>query len=258
MNNIKVAAVIPARMGSSRYPGKPLLEIEGLPMVEHVRRRALMCGKFSNVVVTTCDNEIKDAIESYGGDVLMTKKTHIMASDRVAEAADKLECSHVVNVQGDEILVVPNDLKKMVDTIESNPNIEYLNATAPIENFSEMEDSAIVKCVLSITGQILYCSRDFTHLKLSSPFEPVRKILGILAYSKSSLLNFSNLKRTMIEMTQSIDQSRVIENDLNLLSVSFEKGYPGINDKREEAQVRKILKKDKEQMRILNEILNIF
>ena len=132
MKNIRVAAIIPARMNSSRYPGKPLVEIEGLPMIEHVRRRVLLCNKFSDVVVATCDNEIKDVVENFGGRVIMTKNTHIMASDRVAEAVIKLECSHVVNVQGDEILVLPDDLTKMIDAIKINPNIEYLNATAPI------------------------------------------------------------------------------------------------------------------------------
>jgi len=258
MKNIRVAAIIPARMNSSRYPGKPLIEIEGLPMIEHVRRRVLLCNKFSDVVVATCDNEIKDVVENFGGRVIMTKNTHIMASDRVAEAVIKLECSHVVNVQGDEILVLPDDLTKMIDAIKINPNIEYLNATAPIENISEMKNSAIVKCILSNSGRIIYCDRDFSHLNLSHPFSPVFKILGILGYSKKSVLNFSSLKRTDIEKTQSIDQSRVIENDLELFSVPFKNGYPGINDEREEKIVRKILQSDQEQSNILNKILTSF
>jgi len=258
MKNIRVAAIIPARMDSSRYPGKPLIEIEGLPMIEHVRRRALLCDKFSDVVIATCDNEIKDVVVKFGGRVIMTKDTHIMASDRVAEAVEKIECSHVVNVQGDEVLVLPDDLINMIDTIKMNPNVEYLNATAPIENIYEMKDSAIVKCIISNTGKVLYCSRDFSHLNLMPPFEPVKKILGILGYSKTSVLNFSNLKRTEIEMTQSIDQSRIIENDLKLMSVPFKKGYPGINDKREEKQVRQILDNDENQRNVLNKILTNF
>ena len=181
-----------------------------------------------------------------------------MASDRVAEAVEKLECTHVINVQGDEILVLPDDLSRMIDAFNQNPNVEYLNATAPIENIAEIEDTAIVKCVQSITGKILYCARDFSYLNLSPPFKPVHKILGVLGYSKESVLNFSNLKRTDIEKTQSIDQSRVIESDLKLLSVPFKRGYPGINDKREEKMVRKILQSDAEQSSVLNQILTSF
>ena len=103
MTDIKIAAVIPARMASIRFPGKPLIEIQGLPMIEHVRRRALLCGGFSEVLVATCDTEILEAVETFGGRVIMTSKEHIMASDRVAEAALNLDCTHVINVQGDEI-----------------------------------------------------------------------------------------------------------------------------------------------------------
>ena len=258
MSAIRVAAVIPARMGSSRYPGKPLLNIQGLPMIEHVRRRALLCGKFTDVVVATCDNEIKDAVQNYGGTVMMTSNNHIMASDRVAEAVEKLNCSHVINVQGDEILVLPSDLGRMIDAFKQDLKLEYLNATAPIENSFEMSDTSIVKCILSTSGRIIYCDRDFSHLNLSHPFKPVHKVLGILGYSKKSVLNFSSLNRTDIERTQSIDQSRVIENDLKLLSVPFKNGYPGINDKREEKQVRKILEVDENQRSILKKILTNF
>ena len=108
--HVRVAAIIPARMASSRLPGKPLLDIAGLPMIEHVRRRARRCRRFVEVVVATCDQEIAQAVKRYGGDVIMTSATHPAASDRVAEAMRHLDCTHVVNVQGDEILVLPEDL----------------------------------------------------------------------------------------------------------------------------------------------------
>jgi 3-deoxy-manno-octulosonate cytidylyltransferase (CMP-KDO synthetase) len=256
MNNLKIAAVIPARMASTRYPGKPLIEIEGLPMIEHVRRRVLLCEKFSDVVVATCDNEIRVAIEEYGGTVVMTSDQHIMASDRVAEAVEILDCSHVVNVQGDEILVMPDDLERMLIAINARPEIEYWNAIAPIEKHVELADTAIVKCVVSIAGKILYCARTFSHLNLEFPFEPIHKILGILGYSKKSVLSFSKLSRTSLETTQSIDQSRIIEHDISLMSIPFKIGYPGINDAREEKMVRDILKTDEEQSVILTKILS--
>ena len=255
MKAVKIVAVIPARMASTRHPGKPLIEIEGLPMVEHVRRRVLLCDGFSDVIVATCDIEIKEAVETYGGTVVMTAKTHVMASDRVAEAVEQTDCSHVINVQGDEILVMPDDLSCMIDAIHAKPVVQYWNATAPIENTEELADLAIVKCVISTEGRILYCARDFSQLNLNTTFEPVRKIIGILGYCRKSLLDFSLLSRTPLETTQSIDQSRIIEHEIPLQAVKFKKGYPGINDLREEKIVRKILKTDPGQRAILEKIL---
>ena len=180
-----------------------------------------------------------------------------MASDRVAEAALNLDCTHVINVQGDEILVMPDDLSNMVESIHANPNGQYWNAIARIEKPVELTDTAIVKCVISTTGKILYCARDFSHLNLNTTFEPVRKILGILGYTWESLLNFSKLSRTPLETTQSIDQSRIIEHEIPLLAVPFEKGYPGINDSREEQMVRKILQTDPMQRSILKGISSL-
>ena len=256
MTDIKIAAVIPARMASTRHPGKPLIDIQGLPMIEHVRRRVLLCEGFSDVIVATCDAEIQKVVETFGGKVVMTSNEHIMASDRVAEVANVLDCSHVINVQGDEILVVPDDLNNMLESIRAYPDAQYWNAIAPIKKSEELADRSIVKCVLSTTGKILYCARDFTHLNLCKEFEPVRKILGILGYCRESLLAFSHLSRTPLESSQSIDQSRIIEHGIPLSSVPFEKGYPGINDLREEQMVREILKTDREQMAILRKILS--
>lgn len=251
MNPIKIAAIIPARMASSRYPGKPLIEIEGLPMVEHVRRRALLCPEFTDVIVATCDREIRDAVEKFGGKVLMTSDKHVMASDRVAEAAESLDCSHIVNVQGDEILVIPDDLRKMAQALMKNPDTPYWNAVAPVENKDELTDTAVVKCVLSQSGRILYCARDFSHLHLKNEYEPIRKVLGILGYRRENLMAYRDLQRTPLEVSQSIDQSRIIEHDIALQSVPFRSGYPGINDHREEQFVRLILKTDPLQQAIL-------
>ena len=158
-------------------------------------------------------------------------------------------------MQGDEILVVPEDLNNMLESIRAHPDGQYWNAIAPIENSEELADRAIVKCVISTAGKILYCARDFTHLNLNNTFEPVRKILGILGYSIESLLAFSKLVRTHLETSQSIDQSRIIEHEIPLQAVAFEKGYPGINDLREEQMVREILKTDAKQKEVLRQSL---
>src|SRR5574341_1485452 len=104
MTGVRIAAIIPVRMGSVRLPGKPLLSLHNLPMVEHVRRRALLCPALQQVVVATCDQEIAKAVESYGGLVIMTSPLHRTGTDRAAEAASHLDSTHVLIVQGDEPL----------------------------------------------------------------------------------------------------------------------------------------------------------
>ena len=252
----RIAAIIPARMASSRFPGKPLLKISGLPMVEHVRRRALLCKAFSTVVVATCDREIASVVEGYGGKVVMTATAHQAASDRVAEAMRSLDCSHVINVQGDEILVLPSDLSRMVDAIQTEPMESAWNALARIDDPEELKDRAIVKCLVSCSGRVLVCGRDFSSLPLNETgFEPVRIILGILGYSRSFLGKFLGLERTPLEVAEAIDQSRVIEHDIVLRGVEFSKGYPGINEPREVPLVNKYLAEDPAQKGVLEQIL---
>ncbi|MFN0118595.1 MAG: cytidylyltransferase domain-containing protein [Elusimicrobiota bacterium] len=247
----KIAAIIPARMASTRFPGKPLLKFQGLPMVEHVRRRTILSGVFSDVVVATCDKEIQEEIESFGGKVIMTSIHHPGATDRVIEAMGHLDCSHIVNVQGDEILILPEDLVTMVNAIKKNPIGAAWNAIAPIMESKDLTDTSIVKCIVSNSNKVLFCSRQFPHLKP----ENVRIILGILGYEKKFLLNFGKLTRTPAESFESIDQNRIIEHDFLLQGIPFFKGYPGINEPREVSLVETYMKNDEKQKIILSSII---
>lgn len=253
---LRVAAVIPARMASSRLPGKPLLEILGLPMIEHVRRRALLCRHFSEVVVATCDQVIADVIAGYGGRVVLTAPNHPAATDRVAEAMQHLECTHIVNVQGDEILILPQDLEVFVQSIEARPDIPAWNALAPIEQVTELQDPAVVKCVISTSGRLLFCARDFS--TLPSPAvtagQVVRKVLGILGYRRDFLARYGSLARTPLERAAAIDQMRIIEHDVTLQGVALRHGYPGINELREVPVVKQYLTTDPMQQAVLEQI----
>jgi 3-deoxy-manno-octulosonate cytidylyltransferase (CMP-KDO synthetase) len=258
MSGCRIAAILPARMRSSRFPGKPLLDFHGLPMIEHVRRRVLMAGVFTDVVVATCDDVIADAVNKYGGDVIMTAVTHEAATDRVAEAMGQLDCTHVVNVQGDEVLILPDDLRNLSNAIVENPAIQAWNAIAPIESAEELKDLSIVKCVVSLSNRILFCARDFSRVApRNSGLEPVHRILGILAFSAEFLGRYPKLSRTPIETAESIDQSRIIEHDIDLRGVLFSRGYPGINEPREVALVEEFLRYDARQRKVMEEILTL-
>jgi 3-deoxy-manno-octulosonate cytidylyltransferase (CMP-KDO synthetase) len=223
-------------------------------MVEHVRRRVCLSKAFSDIAVATCDQEIADVVRSHGGHVIMTSE-HEAATDRVAEVMTQIDCTHVVNVQGDEILVLPEDLQTLVQAITDRPDVPAWNAVSRIENADELTDPSIVKCVVSKTNRVLFCSRNFAFLGFDEgPYEPVRKILGILAYSGPFLARYNQMGRTPLERLGSIDQSRVIENDVVLQTVEWPRGYPGINYPHEVAVVEKYLKEDERQRAILSRI----
>lgn len=255
---MRIVAIIPARMASTRFPGKPLKEIRGLPMVEHVRRRALLSGAFSEVWVATCDEEIARCVRGYGGKVRMTSARHPAATDRVREAARGLRCSHVVNVQGDEVLVLPRDLKRMVSAIHRRPKIPAWNAVARVAHAAVLRDRSVVKCMISTTGRILFCARDCSFLPGISHhrFGPVRALLGVLAYRLDTLERYGTWRRTPLEKAESIDQCRILEHDGWLQAIPFGWDYPGVNRPSELAAAKRILASDAMQRAVLERILS--
>lgn len=254
----KIVAIIPARLASTRFPNKPLLEIEGLPMIEHVRRRVLLCNGFSSVVVATCDGAIADAVRSFGGKVAMTSVKHEVATERIIEAMEWIDCTHIVNVQGDEVLVLPSDLDKIVNAIRENPEINVWNAVAKIEKREELEDASIVKCALSKSGRIFWFSRHcpgYTFPDNSKDLGQLYWVMGFLAYSRKILGHFKDFVRTRVEAMESIEQVRFLENDIPVYSALLEKAYPGINEPREVPLVKKYLAEDPKQREMLGMIL---
>ena len=256
----KIVAIIPARMASTRYPGKPLIEIEGLPMIEHIRRRTLMCKEFSDVLVATCDIEIKNLIESFGGRVVMTADTHEVATERIVEAVQNVDCTHVVNVQGDEILILPSDLKLMVNAIENDPDGDVWNAVGKVMSVDDLIDPSIVNSAVTKNGYIIFFSRNFSSFgsRYDGHSEPIRINLGVLGYSHSFLEKFPDMKMTPLEKMESVEQFRTLENNIPIRAVHFTCSYLGINEPKDVKKVKEILKTDDKQKRILRKILNSF
>ncbi|MDP2600358.1 MAG: 3-deoxy-manno-octulosonate cytidylyltransferase [Deltaproteobacteria bacterium] len=253
---VRIAAIIPARMASSRFPGKPMYNVAGLPMIEHVRRRALKCKAFSAVVVATCDVEIAQAVEKFGGRVIMTSPTHPGATDRLAEAMQHLDATHIVNVQGDEILIPPSDLDLMAEAVFKESSVPAWNAAAKIESVEELANPAIVKMVTSQSGRVIFCGRDLSKIAVKAPaFEPVCQSIGVMTYRREFLQSFLELKRTPLETAEGIDQMRIVERDQILRVVYFNKAYVSVNEPHEMKLVEKCLAEDSFQQSILKEIL---
>jgi len=254
---MKIVAIIPAHLASVRFPGKILFKFHGLPMIEHVRRRALLSEHIKDVYIATCDEQIKDEITSFGGKVIMTSNKHTNGTSRIAEAVKSIDCTHVILLQGDEPLLLPRHLDSLVGSICANPTGNAWNATAPIEIMEELDRHSFVKCVVNKQNNIMFC---FRRTPLYSNFEKqsliVRKILGLIAYEKNFLLQLTELEPTPIEIEESIEQMRIIENGYNVSSVAVSPSLPSVNEPSEADIVLSYISNNNEQQDILNKILH--
>jgi len=254
--DISIVAVIPAHLASVRFPRKILFEIHGLPMIEHVRRRALMSRSLERVIVATCDVEIASAIRSFGGDVVMTANTHRNGTTRVAEAVKQLNCTHVLLLQGDEPLLLPRHINTLVDAIRVNPHNMAWNATGLLESADELERHSFVKCAITPLGRIMYCFRRtpcFTSFDNQRGF--IRKILGVIAYRRDFLATITDTQPTPVEQYEFIEQMRIIENGYHLLSVSVHPSLPSVNEPHEIQAVLDYLEYQDEQKQLLASVL---
>jgi 3-deoxy-manno-octulosonate cytidylyltransferase (CMP-KDO synthetase) len=254
--DFSAVAVIPAHLASVRFPRKILFEFHGLPMIEHVRRRALMCPSVDRVIVATCDDEIASAIRGFGGEVIMTANTHRNGTTRVAEAVSQVGCSHVVLLQGDEPLLLPRHIESLVSAMRAEPDNVAWNATGPIENAEELDRHSFVKCAISPAGRVMYCFRRspcFTAYDNQRQF--IRKILGIIAYRKDFLTTITQAQPTPVEQFEFIEQMRIIENGFPLKSVPVAPSLPSVNEPHEAQIVLDYVRADEEQSGLLARVL---
>jgi len=253
---MKIVAVIPAHLASVRFPRKILFLFHGLPMIEHVRRRALLSNAVSEVYVATCDQEIADVVRGYGGNVIMTTNTHKNGTTRVAEAIKDIDCTHVMLLQGDEPLMLPRHLDAFAEAIVAEPNGDAWNATGPIEKAEELDRHSFVKCTIGRSEKILYC---FRRTPCYSEFEKqrefVRKILGIIAYRKDFLLSLTAMAESPIERYEFIEQMRIIENGFTIKSIAVEPSLPSVNEPGEVDVVLTYIQQNKEQANLLVQII---
>lgn len=254
---MQVVAIIPARLSSSRFPRKVMHEVSGLPMLEHVRRRALLCEGFKEVLIATCDDEIAEMVSNYGGNYVMTSKSHINGTSRVAEAIKKIDCTHVIILQGDEPLILPRHLDLLIENIKKEPDVDVWNLVANLDDESELDRHSFVKGAINHSGNIMFCFRKtpcFSEFNHQSKF--IKKLLGVIAFRKDFLLKLKDMEPTPIEMAESIEQMRVIENNISIKGVLVSPSLPSVNEPHELFEVINLLKVDVEQKKYLDLILN--
>jgi 3-deoxy-manno-octulosonate cytidylyltransferase (CMP-KDO synthetase) len=248
--------VIPARMGASRFPGKPLAKVLGLAMISHVEKRCRLYEGFQQVVVATCDEEIQATVQGSGGRAVMTSDKHERATDRVAEAVTKLGQTLdpddlVVMVQGDEIMVTPEMLADVVaDHMESGAVV--VNLVSRLYSTEDQNDPNTVKIVADPNGNALLFSRAPIPSRSRMPDTPVYQQTGIISFRREFLTKFSELPQTPLEIIESIDMLRVIENRLPLRVVWTETETIGVDTPDELRRAEQKLKNDPVTSRYTN------
>ena len=216
--SMKILGVVPARMGSSRFRGKPLFSIKGRPMLEHVYCRANMYPDWTELVVATCDDEIAQFCTQRDYPVLMTSDRHTRALDRVAEAAGK--CSTeltpddvVVCVQGDEPMMHPDMIDAAVQPLRDDPTADCTMLGMPIRDEEQYRDPNILKIVARLDGTVLYTSRSpIPHCKEFTTGLGAQRIYGIFAFRWHYLQTFTSLPESPLELAEACDSNRIMDN----------------------------------------------
>jgi 3-deoxy-manno-octulosonate cytidylyltransferase (CMP-KDO synthetase) len=234
----KVLAVIPARYGSTRFPGKPLALIKGIPMVLRVYRSARGLKGVDKVIVATDDERIKRVVEEGGGKAVMTSRAHKTGTSRVAEVASNSRHGIILNIQGDEPILPRAGIEKLIDIIRSDRKIHMGTLAVPSTDEKERKSGDVVKVVCDHEGNALYFSRSAIPIGSGRFLRHV----GVYAYRRSLLLRYGKLRRGELEKRESLEQLRALENSVPIRVVTCRTRGMGVDRPSDIKRVEKRLR----------------
>ena len=249
------AIVLPARYHSTRFPGKPLAVIAGKPLIEWVYRRAQQVPGASRIVVATDHERIASAVKNFGGEAVMTSSGFRTGTDRVAHVARTLGCDPIVNLQGDEPLFPPRLVADMVALVERSPGTDIVTACHPVFDNREMQNPNVVKVVSDGVGRALYFSRSAIPHRVGS--EALEKTpggsaggpkllgyrhVGIYVFRTASLLRFTELPSTPLEISEALEQLRALEHGMVIRMVETSQPTMGVDVPEDVKRVEKALR----------------
>ncbi len=210
---MKIIGVIPARYGSTRFPGKPLIIINGKPMIQHVWESSAKSKLINELYVATDDKRIFDAVNGFGGKAVMTSKKHKSGSDRIGEVIKNKKCDIVVNIQGDEPFINPGNIDKAIRPLLEDKNYHVSTLCILIKHKEEINNPNVVKAVTDKEGFALYFSRFAIPYNRDKTKNIVYyKHIGLYVYRKKYLLEFIKLKPSKLEKAEKLEQLRILEN----------------------------------------------
>ena len=239
----RTLVAIPARWGSTRFPGKPLHLIAGKPLVQHVWERCQDCRVVDDIVIATDDERIVEAARSFGARAVLTNPAHPSGTDRIAEAAQSFpEHEIIINVQGDEPLISPALIDELATTLRAEPTIPMITAAALIHDAAQITDPNVVKVVTDARGDSLYFSRStLPFVRNTDPRTVHKRHLGIYGFRRDFLFQFVAWPPSMLEMTESLEQLRALENGTRLRVVMTSDLSPGVDTEEQARAVEKLL-----------------
>lgn len=237
--------IIPCRYASSRFPGKPLAEIAGKPMMWHVYQRTASCKLIDAVYIATDDARIESACRDFGLEVLMTRNDHFTGTDRVAECARAVQAEHYINVQGDEPMIAPAAIEAVARTINEseNPRVVASNAFAMFENAADVIDTNNVKVVLAYDDTAMAFSRQPIPYPKQGDVR-YRRQLGLYGFRRSGLQMFSELKPGPVEQAEGVEMLRFIEHGHAVQMVEVEDRSIPVDTEADLIRVRRLMEAD--------------
>jgi 3-deoxy-manno-octulosonate cytidylyltransferase (CMP-KDO synthetase) len=245
MSSAKIVVVIPARYGSTRLPGKPLVSLAGKPMIQRVYERARMAQRADRVIVATDDERIVKAVETFGGEARMTRPDHRTGTERVAEVAAHVEGDVFVNVQGDEPLLDPVAVDTAVNALLEEPAASIATVATPIKTPADIMDPNVVKTVLDFDGNALYFSRaPIPWVRDTAGKVQVRhlKHLGLYVFRRDALLEFPTLPQGDLERIEQLEQLRWMENGWKIRVAEVEHDAISVDASEDVARVEKLIR----------------
>jgi 3-deoxy-manno-octulosonate cytidylyltransferase (CMP-KDO synthetase) len=226
----KVAAVIPARYSSTRFPGKPLADLWGKPIIQHVWERTRQARLCQQVIVATDDDRIAAAARGFGAEAMMTRADHPSGTDRVAEVAAQIEADLIVNVQGDEPLIEPASIDAAIEPLLADATIPMGTLCCPIEDVEELANPNVVKVICDLAGFALYFSRlPIPFVRDHGAHATRYRHIGLYVYRRDFLLSLANLSPTPLEQAERLEQLRVLEHGHRLRVVVVPHASPGVD-----------------------------
>jgi 3-deoxy-manno-octulosonate cytidylyltransferase (CMP-KDO synthetase) len=240
----EIVAAIPARYGSTRLPGKPLLALAGRPMIEHVYRRVASARGLARIVVLTDDERIARAVAAFGGEVELTPAACASGTDRIAHAARRWPgAAAVVNVQGDEPLIDPEAVSAIAAHLASHPEDPVVTLAAPLtpDMAEELASPNVVKVVVGAGGHALYFSRAaIPYPRQAGGAAPLRH-LGIYGYQRPALLRLADLPPTPLERSEALEQLRALEHGMSIRVLTAASSLPGVDTREDLERVERLL-----------------
>lgn len=229
---MKITGIIPARYGSTRFPGKPLADINGKPMIQWVYESAKKSKLLGSVIIATDDKRILDAAHKFTKDAVLTPQFN-SGTDRLAFVAKNIECDIVVNIQGDEPLIKPEIIDSAISPLASNKDIVAGTIATEFENENEIKNPNNVKVIIDKNGFAIYFSR--------LPLPSSLKHIGLYAYKKDFLKKYAEMAQTELELKEKLEQLRILENGYKIYVTKTDYKTIGVDTKEDLEKVKKLI-----------------